>query len=264
MTFKDEIQPTEVPVVRELYQFDTPAETVRLTSHITSVDWGGERWQRAVVTRGPVNRSLSEKTSLDVQVQANSELLRLVASYTLPTVRLTLYQVTDTSSWVLFCGEATGITLKGDMLNLTFATPTERLRFVIPRFHYRVQCNNALFDANCALSPSSWVVVATVSGSGSTLTAPALASYADGWFTLGWAKFGNEYRLITNHTGQTIRLQVPFDQDPDNQELWIYPGCDGSPDTCKNKFNNFSHFNGFPFIPTQNPTLWGLGEPKIP
>ena len=37
----------------------------------------------------------------------------------------------------------------------------------------------------------------------------------------------------------------------DNQ-LYIYKGCDKNHNTCSQRFNNINNFNGFPSVPNQN------------
>ena len=37
-----------------------------------------------------------------------------------------------------------------------------------------------------------------------------------------------------------------------------YPGYDGSPATCVDKFDNLDNFVGFPYIPSKNPVVWGI------
>ena len=37
-----------------------------------------------------------------------------------------------------------------------------------------------------------------------------------------------------------------------------YPGCDGSPATCRDRFGNSARFGGCASIPSRNPAVWGF------
>ena len=41
--------------------------------------------------------------------------------------------------------------------------------------------------------------------------------------------------------------------NPVGQTIVVQAGCDHLPTTCKNKFNNLANFNGFPFVPLEDP-----------
>jgi len=51
---------------------------------------------------------------------------------------------------------------------------------------------------------------------------------------------------------------MPFDDEVVGKQVIVYAGCDKTPQTCKNKFNNLQNFRGFPYIPVKNPVIWGV------
>ena len=66
--------------------------------------------------------------------------------------------------------------------------------------------------------------------------------------------------MITKHskTEGCIYLHMPFDDEVVGKQVIVYAGCDKTPQTCKNKFNNLQNFRGFPYIPVKNPVIWGV------
>jgi hypothetical protein len=46
----------------------------------------------------------------------------------------------------------------------------------------------------------------------------------------------------------TLFLPMPYDIEA-GDTYYIYPGCDKDPDTCKNTYDNFINFQGFPHLP---------------
>ena len=71
-------------------------------------------------------------------------------------------------------------------------------------------------------------------------------------------RFGTDARLITQHTGANLYLNVAFASLSVGDEAVAYPGCNGDPQTCLNTYNNLEHFNGMPYIPSHNPVVWGF------
>lgn len=71
----------------------------------------------------------------------------------------------------------------------------------------------------------------------------------------------------TTATGGTIapRIVVTLSRDPspypaNNDAVTLYPGCDGSRETCISKFNNYLNFGGHPFMPTSNPSMFRVSK----
>ena len=68
-----------------------------------------------------------------------------------------------------------------------------------------------------------------------------------------------DFRFIVAHGGDTITLQLPFDSRVGNGgTVTAYPGCDGSPATCRDRFGNSARFGGCASIPSRNPAVWGF------
>jgi len=94
---------------------------------------------------------------------------------------------------------------------------------------------------------------------GSVLRSATFATQPDGFFTMGHVRHNTDIRLITDHVGQDITLQVPFDSRlQDGQLVSAFPGCDKTFETCRDKFNNLARRTGFDLIPETNPAVWKI------
>jgi len=262
MSYNDEIAKTEVLPFAELYEFTFPTgDIIRLTSYPENVEFQLNIYESTPITRSEISRKIHEEGNLDIQITANETLIKLLASYTLPKVDIKIYRYfLDSGDYrVVFAGQTTAIGSSNYMVVLRAVPVSARFKFQIPPFMYQVYCNNQLFDKRCRLSASSFVQTVTVTDNrDGKLTSSVFADFSDDYFTGGYVQYMNEYRLITDHVGDTIYLQVMFDESVDGKQVFVYPGCDKNPSTCKNKFNNFSNFTGFPYIPTRNPAIWGF------
>lgn len=130
----------------------------------------------------------------------------------------------------------------------------------IPRYTFQSLCNNVLFDRWCTISSSSFNFSATVSAaSGSTITVPGLGTAkGNQWAQGGYVSCDGDYRLILDQTGDVLTILLPFVDPATGLTAIVYAGCDHSLPTCRAKFNNVVNFNGFAFIPTNNPFTDGI------
>lgn len=126
-------------------------------------------------------------------------------------------------------------------------------------------CPAVLGDASCRFdldTPGYRVETQLLALEGDILRVPALAQQPPGWFTEGRAEF---------LTGAAQGLTVPLRADEPGGEtralrVWVLPGampapgdllrlsagCDRTPESCKTKFNNYSNYQGFPDIPSED------------
>lgn len=162
----------------------------------------------------------------------------------------------------------------------------------VPPILLQPGCNHRLFKVGCGLVPDDWkcgAVVESVSADGLTLSLSSLARLVTqappedhegrvpaGWFAGGWARIGvgssAQHRMIgSNPQGGevygtvSITLQLPLSEVPTlpfGINLW--PGCDGRPKTCSEKFSNFTRFGGMPHMPTKSPSFQPLKRSTSP
>lgn len=132
----------------------------------------------------------------------------------------------------------------------------------IPRFVFSAQCNNVLYDDRCqVVKGGSFKYTGTVTAiSGNTLTVPGLSGYTNGWFTAGAVEeaTGLDIRLIIDHTGDDIKISLPFPFTIVGKSVDVYAGCDHTIAVCNSKFSNVDNYRGFAFVPKKNIFKSGL------
>ena len=148
-------------------------------------------------------------------------------------------------------------------------SPLEGLTTRLPKFIVQPQCNNAVYDTNCALTRASYTSSGVVAASSPTPTTTSfgtstgsISAQATGYYNLGVVTFTSGVnnglkRAIASqvvaggsYTNGLITLALALPAAPAaGDTLTIYPGCDRAYLTCLNKFANTSHYRGFPNVP---------------
>jgi uncharacterized phage protein (TIGR02218 family) len=122
------------------------------------------------------------------------------------------------------------------------------------RYKAELICQHSLYSADCgANQPEKRVDDTIASISGTTLTMNVTGTYDDGWFSGGILEYGGNARFITSHSGNTITISRPLAGLGIGESVALYPGCDRTMSTCKDKFDNLDNYLGFPWIPQENP-----------
>lgn len=131
---------------------------------------------------------------------------------------------------------------------------------------YHANCSAALGDRHCQVNlnlPSLSVTypLHKIVG-GQTLTFEAIDGFPDGAFSdgkiaiqsgKGRGQVGKIKSDTTEKNERTIQLWQKFGQSPDTGDLLIITvGCDKRASTCRNRFDNFLNFRGFPHIPGED------------
>lgn len=264
MTYASKIAERELDPIPELYEFEVgTGNFTRVTNYNRPVTFQGNEYTPAAISR---KRFSQEEKLKNVQVEITAPILSPTAIYlgSVPTelVGVKIYRAFSTeltSFQQIFKGKIVKVSIKDLVVSATADSRNVLRHNKLPRFVHQPKCNFDLFDSDCTLLEEDFEVSATVTVSNSTLISSVFDGYDDGYFSMGFAKFGNDLRLITNHEGDTITLQVPFSSDlSTGGQVKAYPGCDKAHTTCKTKFDNLENFFGMPFIPSRNPVISGF------
>ena len=113
----------------------------------------------------------------------------------------------------------------------------------------------------CNVDKTAFQATATITAtSGNVITVTGIASSATNYFAGGYVELdaGNglkDRRFITSSTNTTLTLNTAFGAalQLGITTILVYPGCDHTLSTCKNKFSNTLNYGGWPFIPSKNP-----------
>jgi uncharacterized phage protein (TIGR02218 family) len=124
----------------------------------------------------------------------------------------------------------------------------------MPRNLYQPTCLHTLYDSGCTLIKNAFGANGAA-GAGSTASiinwSGASAVYQQGSFTftsgVNAAVTANVNSVVA---GTSLTLGYPLQSVPSAGDTFtVYQGCDHTPGTCKNKFNNLASFRGFPYVP---------------
>lgn len=122
------------------------------------------------------------------------------------------------------------------------------------------ECPHFLYDDGCKVNKEAFRVDATITAkTGVTITVNADGGKPDGWFTGGIVEWEAnedgtiERRMIEKHVGNVMTIFGLADRMDVGLAVALYPGCDRSPTTCRDKFNNLPNYGGFDFMPGETP-----------
>lgn len=138
---------------------------------------------------------------------------------------------------------------------------------------YHAECGAVLGDAQCKVdltAPAMSVIVpAQAVLEGRVIHVPALAEYSEGWFADGQLLIhtgigkGQSGRIKSDTTVGQIRIVEmwqSFGVRPQaGDQMRLVAGCDRRASTCRQKFDNFLNFRGFPHIPGED---WMRSNPS--
>lgn len=134
-------------------------------------------------------------------------------------------------------------------------------------------CDRRLGDGKCRFDldrPGYSAEGVVSSAAGGEIEAAGIGSFAERWFAGGvltWLSGRNA------PTASAVKMDAALEAGARRLTLWREPGfpigagdrfrlvagCDRSADTCREKFNNFINFRGFPDIPGED---WVAAYPK--
>ncbi len=181
------------------------------------------------------------------------------------------YETSDSTATIAFSGFVNSFKVSKAEIELQCVSFVEFARDNYQRTCLTRHCNHRLFSPLCSLNAVDYTYLATVTTIYSdrctiTISGPTQAS---GWFTYGYIRYLNSYRYITKDTnnGDGTRTIVTLHPVPsmwhDGVTSYITVGCDKTTSTCKNKFNNFHNFLGFPFAPYESIRFTGLRSESV-
>lgn len=261
----------------ELYKFKGTYSLYCYTSGPKDVEYddgsddGAQTYTSIAIERTEVNVGTQDDDGTDLTVKM-SVLQQLVIDYAFttspPDLELTVYRVQPTGVGVYWHGPVTDIKVDGNARASINCPSTLGAALVgnIPNVYYQTPCNNVLYDARCKVDYASWSEVTTVSSvdtSGRVVTVGGIGGL-DGKLIGGELALGTgEIRMIVAQSGNVLTVNFPFNTIEPGGACTIAAGCDHLyRGDCKLKFDNQLNFNGFVFIPPDNPFTTGIDPAK--
>ncbi len=162
--------------------------------------------------------------------------------------------VMDTTNTVvgtiqLYEGLVGGITTSAYQVKMTVNSILDVLDVELPIRTYAERCTHVFGSVGCGIDTENWKATAIIQ-EGSTES--IVKTNATGQsFANGIAIF--ESGFVTNIYAESngVLNIYPYCQNAPiaGETITLYPGCNKSMDTCKNKYNNINRYYGYPFIP---------------
>jgi uncharacterized phage protein (TIGR02218 family) len=248
----------------ELYEITLGTTTYRWTSGGQNVEVAGYNWIAVPgsISRSDVTVGLETRTAvMVVTVRGDNPFCQLFttnAPSEMPELKIHSVHWGDIGDVVtLWEGEISEIewindTAEARIIARTFDgaldTPT-------PRHDAGILCTAMLYDGLCQVARSSHQFDGTASSvSGDTLVVSGLdTSKGVGWATAGEIIFGDERRIILDHSAtDTLTLGSPFLEDPTGESVTVHAGCAHTIQVCNTKFSNKVNFQGKPYVPLRD------------
>jgi len=263
MSYKDEIKKIQQGAFAELYKIKAGDETWYYTSYEQEMVFEGNTYKKSPLKRGTITFDDRLKAQrIKISAPLADPMKKYIGNSPIEPTEITVIRVfidNPTFFKIIFRGEIIGITMVKGIAEIDCESSSLVFKNKLPPVVHQAFCNNRLYDSECGVDPNNFKVQTTVTISGNDLSSTDFSSKPNGWFTNGHVKTTyNDIRLITNHVGNTITLQIPFDSRMGTgATVTAFAGCSKKPSECLNKFSNFANFKGMPFIPANNPVVFG-------
>jgi len=265
MTLSANYAATEMEGMPELYEFEYGGTYERYTSWPKDIQFQGQTFSSRPIQRGGI-RADQEFSDATVTITAPvvSGFERYVQDEPIEPTNVIIYHALEsdlTDFAVLFNGRVISVTFQNaQVVQAKCESRANILSLEWPRVTVQSYCNKTIYNDECGVDDSLYRVSGSVTAiSGATYTVSGLNSFSNGYFTAGFVAYLTDNRLITNHVGNDIDLQLQFDSRVVvGTTVDVYPGCRNSPALCTTRFNNFDNFLGMPYVPSSNPVIWGV------
>ena len=281
-----------LPMTALLFTFTqtTPSGTTtwRLTNFERDLTNSGHTWTSAPIECGDITETATlERSTVSLKTRnfAGNPLALLIPFMLEWPLMLEISEADIAASAAsnlrsYFYGEVGNCDCEPPFLNAECATLSSIFDRQIPRRLYQRNDNWNLFETANGLLAANWqwnavvvsydvntavLVVGTITSSNG---APLTAHYfAAGYLTVTTAG-AVQARMIGDNAapaaGQmVVQLSAPLATAPSVGDVVnIFAGYDGTAATAISKFNNYSHFGGFPFMPVGNPSVLRISQPS--
>lgn len=249
----------------EVYEFFDGNVYSRFTTYQDSITHLGFQYKPAHIKRGAINRNTTfEQVTCEITAPLDESLTKYVANYpVVPTkVKIVRGLVSnfDAVNVNVFAGVIKAVQIEDIYAIAQCVSLGSILDAQWPRDLHSSFCQNSLFDARCGLAATDYMLnfqIHSFTGKGGLVSSDIGTNGS--LYTGGYVSYVNDFRWITLGENNTFHLHVPFDATVEvGTILRAYQGCSKSAIDCRDKFNNLDRFYGCPYIPSDNPVLWGF------
>lgn len=248
----------------DLFRIVMGSTIYTLTSASDQQTHNAEDYEPVAIGRGGVSvKNELSKANLDVRLSLAHALAQsLLSQWTEQVATITIFAKRTAGTDVIWKGRLTSVSPEDDHIRMTFESIFTSMRRPGLRARFQKNCRHALYGRGCWLDPEDFDVDATVTIiDGLLVTSPEADALADGYFTGGMIRAPDgTLAYIAEHTGAILRLNrvsaslaAAYASPGPPVAVKLYPGCNHSYGTCRDKFANDDNYGGFDYIPTKNP-----------
>lgn len=246
----------------------------RLTSFDIDLTDGVNTWTAFNLTHGNIEQNLElNRDSCQIQVAAGSAhpLNQFIPFPPDFAVNVTIYEGEHDGSGgainltIIFSGKINGVQPEGAKITARAEGIKAILDRNFPGVMIAPRCQTPLFSDYCKIDPAGYKKTGTITFHAEPnkirVTNPAFTGTEENEFAGGYMDTGatnqREVRLILANSAESsgnvdFIIDRAFEHALPGQSADVFPGCDGTAQTCKGKFDNLENFRGFPNISTGN------------
>lgn len=143
----------------------------------------------------------------------------------------------------------------GFILKISAKSVVQKLNIEYPNRRYYPQCPYSIYSKECGVDIKTYRKKAKVTAVTGTNTVQIDIPFEDGYYTAGGMEWisgplaGQATQIMDSKNSTIIYMSATNTSPRVGDVAYIYPGCDKTPTTCKNKFNNFSRNRATPYVP---------------
>ena len=246
----------------ELYDFVRGTWHMYLTTRKTAYTvTDNQVYEPAAITRSRIPHGEDiAKDAITITVPIDHELVAEFMHYppeesVSVTIRKLHRALAYADAVVVWKGRVVSIEPRGERAELSCESLYTAMRRNGLRLRSELICQHVLYGAACGANQPAKRVDDAISAmpTATTLTMSAISGYAAGWFRGGILACTLGQRYILSHSGNALAISRPLAGLAAGLTVALYPGCDRTLATCRDKFDNLDNYLGFPWIPGQNP-----------
>jgi len=256
--------------VCEIYEFELiTGQIYRYTNHGDDIDWGSpsKRYTSLPLQRASISHTINLETgSVEFQLAGiTSQLFNAAMQNKLDNVKVTVRRILfDQNSasgmeFTVFVGYGTP-SFNRNIISLDCSSIIDSLNIQVPKNNFQQPCNYTVFDTGCTLNKVSFKQSSVATGDAvdahtiidATFTPPPSDpnKYNLGELRITSGDNAGCRRCILNTEPALITVSVPFYSNVVTGTTFdYYPGCDGTPGVCRDRFANHENFYGFIYLP---------------
>lgn len=143
----------------------------------------------------------------------------------------------------------------GLTLQLDVKSTVQKLNVEYPIRRYYPQCPYCIYDADCGVDINKYRKRVRVTSVIDAHNVQFNTTFSNGYYDAGgieWldgALVGQVTQIIRSANNRIMYMTASDAMPQIGNEAYIYPGCDKTPKTCKDKFNNFNRNRATPYVP---------------